>query len=60
MEVDYSHFDNFIWPSLANRVPAFETLKVLFNVNILLAMPIILTLYTVGVGKGGGGVLVNG
>ena len=28
LEVDYSLFDDIIWPSLANRVPAFETLKV--------------------------------
>ena len=27
-DVDYSYFDNDIWPSLANRVPAFEAVKV--------------------------------
>ncbi len=26
-EVDYDNFETFIWPSLAERVPAFETVK---------------------------------
>lgn len=28
LEVDYSLFDECIWPNLAQRVPAFESLKV--------------------------------
>lgn len=27
LDVDYDFFDNRVWPSLANRVPAFEKLK---------------------------------
>lgn len=28
LEVDYSFFDNEVWPLIANRVPCFESLKV--------------------------------
>ena len=28
LDVDYSFFDEHIWPILANRIPAFESLKV--------------------------------
>ncbi len=28
LEVDYSLFDEYLWPSLAHRVPALESLKV--------------------------------
>lgn len=28
MDVDYDYFDDVIWPKLAHRVPAFESLKV--------------------------------
>ena len=28
LEVDYSMFEDVLWPSLAHRVPAFEALKV--------------------------------
>ena len=29
LEIDYSFFDEHIWPIIARRVPAFESLKVL-------------------------------
>lgn len=28
LEVDYNFFDNNLWPNLANRVPAFNSIKV--------------------------------
>lgn len=28
LEVDYSYFDDKIWPLLAERIPAFEAIKV--------------------------------
>ena len=28
LDVDYSYFDEHLWPILAERVPAFEALKV--------------------------------
>jgi FAD-dependent oxidoreductase domain-containing protein 1 len=27
LDVDYSYFDNAVWPQLANRVKAFESIK---------------------------------
>ncbi len=32
LEVDYSLFDEYVWPSIAHRVPAFESLKVTVNI----------------------------
>lgn len=29
LDVDYNYFDNMIWPHLANRIPAFESAKVM-------------------------------
>lgn len=28
LEVDYSYFDNTVWPSISHRVPAFKNVKV--------------------------------
>ncbi len=28
LEIDYSYFDNTVWPSISHRVPAFKNIKV--------------------------------
>lgn len=30
LDVDYTYFDNIVWPNIANRVPGFENIKVSF------------------------------
>lgn len=35
LEVDYSFFDEEIWPAIAHRVPSFESIKVNSNFKIL-------------------------
>lgn len=28
LDIDYSYFDNTVWPSISHRVPAFKNIKV--------------------------------
>lgn len=35
LNVDYNYFEEQVWPMLARRCPAFESLKVFMNLKLL-------------------------